>query len=199
MQQRLAHGAFLIILCVISSIALGATDNHLAELKSKFPYGLLGDDYGVLTMDDLAINACDAEPIPFAYDSRHHSYQYWQCFESKNISFSCDSNGIPDEHEGVMALVIVKALINHTQHEYLERRFWPIKDCKDFLKDAAALLNGARYACISGSFIENKIDHSSHQTTGWVFERLKTKKGCEGHDCEFTKKFKQDSCPNIKL
>jgi hypothetical protein len=198
MQQRLINGSFLLMLCLISTFALGAFDNHLAVLKSKFPYGLLGDDYGVLTIDDLAINACDAEPMPFVPDSRHHSYQYWQCFESKNVSFNCSSNRIPDKYEGVMGLVVVRASIHHIQHEYLERRLWPIQDCKDFVKDAAALLKGARHACISGSFIESQMDRSGHQSTSWIFERIKTKKGCEGHDCEFTKKFTQVNCPDVK-
>lgn len=198
MRQRLINGLLPFILCLISSVAFGAAD-HLAELKSKFPYGLLSDDYGILSVNDLAMNACIARPKPFNADNHYYPYEYWQCFESKTLSFSCDSSGVPDEHEGIMGLVIVKASSNQVQHEYLERKLWPIKDCKNFLKDAAALLKGTRYACISGSFIENEVDHSGHQTTSWVFERLKTEKGCEGHDCEFTKKFKQDSCPNIKL
>lgn len=198
MRQSLANGLFLLILCLISGVAFGAAD-HLTELKSRFPYGLLSDDYGILNMNDLAINACIAEPRPFNANNQYYPYAYWQCFESKTISFRCDSSGIPDEHEGIMGLVIVKASSHHVQHEYLERKLWPIKDCKDFLKDATALLNGARYACISGSFIGNEINHSGHQVSSWVFERLKTKKGCEGQDCEFTKKFKRESCPDIKL
>lgn len=199
MRKILISRSYLLMLLFVLPFVLGATSNHLEELKSKFPYGLLGDDYGVLTLDDLAINACDARPMQFDPVSPHHSYQYWQCLESKNISFSCDSNGVPDEHEGVMGLVIAKASINYIQHEYIERRFWPIKDCKNFLKDVATLLKGIRYACISGSFIGNETDHLGHQSTSWIFERIKTKKGCAGHDCEFTKKFKKDNCPNMKL
>lgn len=116
-----------------------------------------------------------------------------------NLSFSCDGNGVPDEHEGVMELLTVKASVNRIQHEYLERRLWPKKDCKGFLKDAVTLLKDARYGCISGSFIENKTDHSGHQSISWIFERIKTKKCCEGYDCKFTKKFKQNNCPNLKL
>jgi len=201
MQQRLANGSPLLILCLclVSSLSFGATDNHLAELKSKFPYGLLGDDYGVLTLKDLAINACDVTPKPFNSAAHYYPYEYWQCFERKSISFSCDSNGIPDEHEGVMGLIVVKASANGVQHEYIERRFWPIKDCKRFLRDAAALLNGTQYACISGSFIENEKDHSGHPLISWLFERIKTKKGWEGHESDFTEKLKQGKCPDLKL
>lgn len=41
-----------------SPVARGSTSDHLTELKSKYPYGLLSDDYGVLTLNDLALNAC---------------------------------------------------------------------------------------------------------------------------------------------
>lgn len=175
-------------------------NNHLAKLNGKFPYVLLGDDYGILSINDLATNVCGVESIPFNRDREdYHPSLYWQCFESKTISFNCDSNGIPDKHEGVMGLIVMKASINHIKHEYIERRLWPIKDCKGFLKDANALLKGIQYACISGSFIGKETDQSGHQSTSWIFERIKTKKGCEGHDCQFTKKFKQDNCPNMKL
>lgn len=198
MQQRLIKGSCLLILCLISSLALGANDNHLVELNAKFPDGLLGDDHGVLTVNDLAKNACDVVPKPFNQQGlRYYPYEYWQCFESKTISFDCDSNGAADAHEGVMGLIVVKAAANGVRHEYIEHRLWPIKECKRFLIDASALLKGTEYACLSGSFIEK--DRSGHRSTSWLFERIKTKNGCEGRGCDFTKKFKQDNCPDLKL
>src|SRR5437868_1384821 len=105
MRQRLINGSPLLLLCLRLSLAFGASDNHLAELQTRFPYGLLGDDHGILTLKDLARNACEVIPRPFNSSSTHYyPYEYWQCFKSKSISFSCDSNGIPDEHEGVMGL-----------------------------------------------------------------------------------------------
>jgi hypothetical protein len=197
MRRNLINESSLFLLFFISSFAFAATNNHLAELNAKFPFGLLGDDYGVLTVNDLAINACDAVPKPFNADNHYEPYEYWQCFESKAISFDCDSSGIPDENEGVMGLVVVKASTGQERHEYIEHRLWPIKDCRRFLRDAATLLRGSEYACVSGSF--NKKALSGARLTSWQFERIKTKKGCEGHDCRFTKKFKQDNCPKNKL
>ena len=127
------------------------------------------------------------------------SYQYWQCFESKGISFDCDSDGTPDEYEGVMGLIVVKVSTRQDQHEYLEHRLWPIRQCRCFIKDAAALLKGNKYACLSGSFINSKINRSGHRSMTWNFERIKTKTGCEGQGCDFTKNFKQANCPNLKF
>ncbi len=199
MRKKLISISTLFLLSFLSVFAFAGSKNHLAELNAKFPYGLLGDDHGVLTVNDLAINACDVEARPFTADTSYYPYAYWQCFESKSISFNCDSNGTSDKDEGVMGLIVLKISTDHIQHEYMERRLWPIKECRSFLKDAKALLKGVRYACISGSFIENETDHLGYQSTSWIFEKIKTKKGCEGHDCEFTKRFKQDNCPNMKL
>ena len=177
----------------------GMTQNrHLTMLKSKFPYGLLTDDFGILTNDDLAINDCLATPTPVAV--RSHAYSYWQCFESKKISFSCDSSGIPDKYEGVMGLVVAGITTDPIRHNYIESRLWPIKDCKRFVKDAAKILKGTRYACISGSVIGNEFTSiPEKETMSWTFERIKTKKGCEGRNCDFTKEFKRNNCSHLKL
>lgn len=198
MRQKIIGGLILSMLACISIFAFARSKTHLTELNTKFPYGLLGDDYGVLTMNDLAINACGVTPKPFKADnSDYNPYEYWQCFESKNISFNCDSNGVPDKHEGPLALVVTKVSLKKVEHKYFERRLWPIKDCRSFIKDAAALLKGIQYACISGSFIESGTDHSGHIFNSWIFERIKTQKGCEGHDCELTLKLQQINCPKI--
>jgi hypothetical protein len=198
MRKKLMNGLSLLALQLVSSFALAAHSDHLEKLRSRFPHGLLGDDYGILAMDDLARNACDVKPRPFPPGSSYYPYEYWQCFESKSVSFDCDSSGIPDPYEGVMGLVVVKASSRRIQHEYIEHRLWPIKECKGFIRDAANLLKGTRYACISGSFIENETGRSGLLTSSWLFERIKTKKGCEGRGCDFSQKFKQDNCPDSK-
>ena len=78
-------------------MALGARQNHVQTLKSKFPYGPIGEDaYGVLTLNDLTLNACHSTPEPFIQSSIS-SHQYWQCFKSKNISAACEDIGPLDE------------------------------------------------------------------------------------------------------
>ncbi len=199
MRQRLIDGSSLIILCLISNLVFGSTDNHLVDLKLKFPHGLVSDEHGILNVEDLAINACEVRPRPFNSTSLYYPYEYWQCFETKKISFNCDTNGTPDEHEGVMGLIVVKTSLDGIDHKYIAPRLWPIKNCKRFLKDAATLLKGEKYACVSGSFIENEKDRRGYLSTSWLFGRIKTKKGCEGQRCDLPKKFKQDNCPNLKL
>jgi hypothetical protein len=199
MRPRIVIGLHLLIYFFISSLSLASVERHTADLKLQFPHGLLSDDHGILNSDDLAINACEVRPRPFDINSRYYPYEYWQCFKSKNFSLNCDSNGTRDKYEGVMGLIVVKISNHDIHHEFIAPRLWPIKDCQRFLKDAAALLKGTDHACISASFIEKEKDRSGHPSSSWLFGRIKTKNGCEGRDCDFTKKFKQDNCPSLKL
>jgi hypothetical protein len=186
---------FLSFALVISTIVVGTPLNHSEILKSKFPYGLLGDDYGILTTDDLAINACRFKAQPFPPEAWVTPFEYWQCFDSKSISFDCDSSGVSDEHEGAEGLVVVKASIGITHYEYIERRPWPIRECRNFIKELRVLLKGSPHACISGSYLSDETDKAGRKTSNWLFERLKTRKGCEGRDCEFTEKMRREHCP----
>jgi hypothetical protein len=199
MSKKLIRGFCLLVFHFVSTLAFGTASGHLAELNSRFPYGLLSDDHGILTVNDLATNACLVRPKLFNPISDHNPYDYWQCFESKTVSFDCDSNGIPDDFEGIMGFIVVKALVGQVHHEYLEHRPWPIKECKKFIKNAAALVNDARHVCIAGSIVVSEKDHTNQQSFSWKFERIKTRRGCEGHHCDFTKKFKQDNCPELAI
>lgn len=188
----------LLLLFFISNLVLGISSDHLLILKSKFPYGLLGDDYGILAMNDLAINTCYFKPKPFPPETYISPFEYWQCYESKNISFSC-GRGVPDEYEGVMGWLVVKTFVNQIKHKYIERRPCPIRECRSIVKNLKLLLKGTSHACISGSFIVDETDKAGQKMTSWLFERLKTVRGCEGRGCNFTKEIKREFCPEIRL
>ncbi|MBI3555462.1 MAG: hypothetical protein HY074_04280 [Deltaproteobacteria bacterium] len=198
MREEMRRAKVFLSFCLISGSVFGEASDHLLTLKSEFPYGLLGDDYGILTKSDLAINACHFKPKPYPPEPLIDPYEYWQCFESRSISLNCDSSGIRDDHEGIMGLVVVKTYKNQAKHEYIERRPWPIGECKNFLKDLRLLLTGTSHACISGSFIENETGKTGGKISSWLFERLKTSKGCEGRSCHFTEKIKQEYCSDLK-
>ena len=176
MRKKLINRFFLLVVYLALNSPFNATADHLTELNAKFHYGLLSDDYGILNSKDLAINACGVRPELLSFKSGPTAYQYWRCFESKNISFNCDSNGEPDIYEGVMGLIVIKELKNHVLHKYLEHRMWPIKQCMGFINDAAALVKGTSYACLSGSFISNETDELGLQFTSWSIERINRKK-----------------------
>ena len=196
MWKRLRNCTVFLALLLFTLPVFGLASDHLLALKSKFPHGLLGEDYGILTMGDLAINACYFKPEPFPPSPLSSPYEYWRCYESKRVSLACDSSGIPDKHGGTMGLVVVTAYTDQVKNEYIERRPWPIRECELFLKDLAALAKETSHVCISGSFIEDETGEAGHKTSNWLFERLKTRQGCEGRGCAFTDKIKRDNCPD---
>ena len=83
---------------------------HLQELKKEFPYGLLTDDFEILNKQDLKINTCIAEPMPFSYEKRVSSYPYWQCFEVKNSKMTCERGKFDSHEKAVMSMLVVSGV-----------------------------------------------------------------------------------------
>ena len=186
----------MLFISVSAKAEKNVPQNHLSELKEKFPYTLLGDDYGLLTVNDLAANSCGRFSEPFDPESdATKSYLYWQCFESRTVSFECEEYTSYSE-KGLLGLIVISTRKDKEQSDYVEHRPWPIKECKQFIRDAAKLIKGTKYACLAGSFIK-KEKNTRQISNKWVFERIKTRNGCEGRDCEFTKSLQQDRCPNF--
>lgn len=182
----------------ISVFVYGSEPGHLTKLKLKFPNGLLSDDYGILSLNDLALNACRLKPPPFVPGATD-SYEYWICFENKNILPTCDDEGV-DETEGHIGRVNVEVRNQEITYQFFEPRPWPIRDCRNFVKDLKKIMKGTSHACISASSIakEEENERGQMERIGFL-HRFKTLKGCEGQECELTKKFKKEYCPEFKL
>jgi len=74
--------------------------DHLTDVKKKFPYSLIGDDYGILNEDDLAIPTCHVLPRPYlnTHVEDLNSFEYWKCFPTTGVQVDC-SGGIYDQDE----------------------------------------------------------------------------------------------------
>jgi len=192
-------GSFIVFLLLQATFfAYGAESTHLKKLKSKFPNGLLSDDYGVLTLKDLALNTCRIKPPPFVPGTLH-VYEYWICFGNKNISPTCDDEGI-DDTEGHIGRVNIEARNHELTYQFFEQRPWPFKDCKSFVNDLKRIMKGTLHACISASSITNEARNERGQMERvGILHRFKTRKGCEGEECELTQEFKKEYCPELKL
>lgn len=180
------------------SAAYSASSDHLTKLKSKYPYGLLSDDYGILTLNDLALNACYIKPAPFV-PGELNPYEYWLCFESKSISPECEDQNFSNE-DGHVGRVAIDAIDHQIVYRFIESRPWGIRSCKNFVKTLKSLIRETSHACISASYIgkEEKNDQGHMERIG-IFNRLKTRNGCEGRGCVFNEKIRRDNCPDLKL
>lgn len=160
---------------------------HSNSLKRAHPFALIGDDYGILNLDDLAINACIAVPQPFAEESIF--FPYWQCFETKNVAFECDHGGIQEPGTPIEALMVF-VVRSQKKSEYLAPSLMDLAACNEYKKDWERLTKGEKHVCFSAELVDLGKDgeHDAH----WIFDKFKTRKGCvsyfEGY-CDIRNKY----------
>lgn len=177
MNQFLALFLF-ILFCLPSSDGYGRT-----KFKN-YPHGLLTDDYGVLTEDDLWINTVIGIPSPFSDTST--GYQYWQCFKHSHIKLRCIDLGVDDDNV-LLGDFEISVDTGKVLHEYGGRRGYDIQVCKDRLKVWQTLINGQYAVCFSGYAVSSQAPRNGRRTQTWIFGRLKTKAGCSSYfegDCD---------------
>ncbi len=152
--------------------------NAIAEPEKK-PW-LLTDDYGVLSKDDIATTNIDNDhPIPNTPDEKD-VYKHWQCFQAKQVNLQCRSwpDDKPDQFMGE-ADIDVDTDTEH--HNYGFRRAWDLNVCLSYLKDWKRLAKNQDAICLLGipaGEEQKKVNGKSILVQGWVWDRLKTKKGC---------------------
>ena len=143
---------------------------------AKYPYGLLGDDHGLLTEQDLAVNTCDVIPEQFSPTSK--AYPYWQCFNTNQLSVLCE-NPIYAEDLGTKAVIMaVRAKTGTSIQEYLSSRPISLKRCHGYQRDWQRLSRAEKYACVTGQLNGKGTDNEGAQVIYWIFDKFKTHRGC---------------------
>jgi hypothetical protein len=166
-------------LLILHGSNLFAETTHLKSLHSKYPHALLGNDFGILKEDDLAINSCTADPIPFSKTST--SYPYWQCFEVSKTKIECDGHKYAESEKMRFSLLVLSAVTKEGNHEYFHDRMMPLGACREFIRDWKRLVKGQEYVCISGSFVNKNADETDRPVLLWDFDRFKTRRGCSSY------------------
>ncbi|MBC7420101.1 MAG: hypothetical protein H7328_05185 [Bdellovibrio sp.] len=153
---------------------------HLQELKELFPYALLTDDFGILNKDDLKMNQCIAEPSLFSENSSTF-YPYWQCFEIKDAKIVCEGKKYSTEEKSQMTMLVISGTRNNELNEFISRRPMKLKTCHLYLRDWARFTKNEKHVCVSGDFIDSEINKADLKKRSWIFDRYKTKKGCDAY------------------
>lgn len=169
----------LVFLLSSNTMALDES-SHLQELKNIFPYALLTDDFGILNKDDLKINQCIAVPSPFS-EEKSSSYPHWQCFAGKDVKMICDGKKYSEEDKARMTMLVISGERNGQSNEFISRRPMRLKMCHLYQHDWAKFTKNEKYICISGEFIESETDKVGKKVWVWIFDRYKTKKGCDSY------------------
>lgn len=169
-----------LLLLIFTSLSC-ATHPSKSSISSSFnrhDYSVLGEGFGILNAEDIAINDCQATPRPFAEDSQ--AYSYWQCFDVRQARLYCDGKGYDETERTWLTVMVISGKKDGILHEYITRRAIPLKDCQSFRGDWQRLVDGQTNVCISGSFNQKK-ESERQQVWNWTFDRFKTNKGCESY------------------
>lgn len=171
----------IIFFCDTLAISKGA--------QKKYPYSVLTNDYGILNEKDLDTLKLGVKPPTFLPEEGH-SFLYWQCFPRDRISISLKDMGYTSEDiggkENYSALKIMVSNDSNAYHEYSMRRVWATSTYADRFNLWLKLMRNEKYVCLLGDFVYRKKIKGAI-TQYWIFEKIKTKKGCDSYfagDCD---------------
>ncbi len=174
--------ALLLIFMVVTAFSQSYSGK---KSKSDFPLALLTNDFGILSAEDLMISYCWGESTDYkkTHPSSTSPFPAWQCFETKNVKVICSGNEIDYSEMRRYSLLVVKTNLNGVYSEFLGRKPWALEGCAATRDEMKRLMKNEKFVCVSGSGLHS----SSSGIHFWVFDRIKTKKGCESYfqgDCE---------------
>lgn len=164
-----------------------------ADLKKKYPFTLLTDDYGILNEIDLD-SELDGVKHPPLFSHRNRVFIYWQCFPRDSIRISLEDLGDSPEDdpesdvkyngENNAKLSITAISKEKIIHKYTMISNFPTTITEDRFNRYLKLMQGAKNVCIAGSYLEREVkvfDLKKHQVHYWVFEKMKTQNGCDSY------------------
>ncbi len=161
---------FFLQLTIYSAQLFGQTD-----LQKKFPTTLLTDDYGILNTADLST---DPSAIP----------PKWQCFKTKDITFSYNTWKAPDpeEDENInVSLCLYSFRVKNVDqiHYYEGRNTYRLAVCKSMQNSWRKITIGQTHACLNGynngRLEKIKKGKGFQYETRWIWSKFKTRKGCD--------------------
>jgi len=171
--------------CIILNAPLAHTKpSHLENLNSHYPYGLIGDDYGILNDEDLAVNTCNTSQVASFAEGKNMTYSYWQCFPIKYAQMKCDSLGYDVVEKKEKGYLEIEAQNAQGVHSYLARDAMSMRDCRKYLQYWKQKTKDEKYVCISGSYGRLGEMKNGRNEMDWILDKFKTRKGCESYRSE---------------
>ncbi len=154
--------------------------------RIRYPYGLLTDDFGIVSEDDLAVDTWRGIPHPYEESGSNGGYPYWSCFPARQTSTSyetwraADPMGRADRIVTLCSLEFVAE--NETEiHRFVGRRAYPIEQCRYFKAEWKRITHGRPYVCFNaygGEAEPRKAREEGKTEKVWTWDRIKTKSGC---------------------
>lgn len=164
---------YIILLCV-GFPTFGGSSQHA--------YGLLTPDYGVITEDDLAYDACQREVTPYNPNEPLGSL-HWQCFDKNEVTAGYDSwrgNDGMGEWNKIYTMCTLEIRVRHggELQLYVDRRAHRIGYCRDFVRAWRWITKNQTIVCLNGDGGGFNQDEKDGKYKLWTWEKFKTKNGC---------------------
>lgn len=164
---------FVSIFFLFSLTALGQS-----LLRGKYPHGLLTDDFGILSEEDLLHDMKIGDATPYDIKSSVSRYPRWQCFPIKEVMFKYDkwkaNDPLGSSHIIVtMCYFGIEARTGELTHIYIDRRARRLEFCQAKEKEWERLIQGQTHICLNG-----EADHLEGKKKNWTWVKAKTKNGC---------------------
>ncbi|MDP1614812.1 MAG: hypothetical protein Q8L68_03355 [Methylococcales bacterium] len=157
------------------------------DAQEIYPKVLLKKDYGILSKDELGAYARYVKPALHA-GKIDRNYPYWQCFPREHVTITLIDKGYSSEDIGNIdnygAILITAWSSGGISNEYSMRRPWAVDEEEEIFHRWQKLMKNEKYVCLAGSIgrAEEKITNNKRSITYfWIFERIKTKKGCDAY------------------
>lgn len=171
---------YLLVLLLTFSLKLPAIS---PEILKKYPYQLITNDYDILTEANLKRYTKEVNVETFK--KKFNGLDYWQCFPTKNMTiwYEKQSDDPYEKTERGDAHITIYA--GHSViHDYVPRRSFSSYYAKEKVATWQRLITNQQYACIGGIYVgtyKKNINGQEITEHGWIFENLKTKKGCDSY------------------
>ncbi|MBI3018339.1 MAG: hypothetical protein HYY61_00370 [Deltaproteobacteria bacterium] len=141
-------------------------------------YGIITDDYGIVTDEDIRKEAEISEPQPIIEE--FSPFMVWQCLRLVHVWMECIPTGdeIVPCSPGVSA--ILKIYDGEALYEFITRRPMEIDSCDDMISQWHHLMDGEEVACVSASYdLDLPISDNDpwFRYSSWTINRVKSHQG----------------------
>lgn len=178
-KDRLMKKYFLIFL-LITPLKLFAIS---PEILKKYPYQLLTNDYGILNETNLKQYTEEVNVEPFT--GKFNGLDYWRCYETKDVTVWYEKGDYDPDEKITHGSPYIRIKTNSTTtYDYVLRRAFSIDYAHNKVKKWQQLMKNQQFVCIGGSFVETneKTEYGKKEYNHlWIFENIKTKKGCDSY------------------
>lgn len=180
------HKAIIFSIFFICTAMMLNTYANPVLIPEKYKIYLLTNNYEILNQNDFKKYNTNLKPRFFTAEKPSGAYIYWQCFPRDHIAiilkdtgFSSDDFGWKDNIADLKIIITAKPKVIH---EYNIRKRMTVTDFERIFNKWRAIMKNEKYVCLAGSFISREqttLHNKNIEKSRWVFEALKTKKGCD--------------------